>query len=88
MKPNKDEITVYDDFDTTSYINKDNSKTLSDIGLKLPKEAPTTVISIRLPNRMLNVIRAYSSENDLPYQSVIKMFLQEEIVRHKLEQKQ
>ncbi|MFC1771664.1 CopG family antitoxin [Candidatus Margulisiibacteriota bacterium] len=37
-------------------------------------------ISICLQNRMLNAIRAYSSEHDLPYQSVIEMFLQEEII--------
>jgi predicted DNA binding CopG/RHH family protein len=87
MKTNEEEVTVYDTYDTTSYIDTNNAKTLADIGLKLPKEAPTTVISIRLPNRMLNAIRSYSSEHDLPYQSVIKFFLQEEIVRHKLEPK-
>ena len=84
MKSNKKEILDYDNYDTTSYIDKKNPKTLKDIGLKLPIKSPTAVISIRLPNRMLNAIRAYSSEHDLPYQSVIKMFLQEEIIRHKL----
>ena len=80
----KTEITLYDDYDTTSFINKKKPLSLKDIGLKLPTESPTTVISIRLPNKMLNAIRAFSSENDLPYQSVIKLFLQKEIKRNKL----
>jgi hypothetical protein len=78
-------ITTYDQNDTTSFINKNApSLSLNDLGLKLPPEPPTTVISIRLPNKMLNIIRAFSSEHDLPYQSVIKFFLQEEIKRHNL----
>ncbi|MFC1616736.1 CopG family antitoxin [Candidatus Margulisiibacteriota bacterium] len=78
------EITSYDDYDTTNFINKNKPKKLTALGLKLPSETPTSVISIRLPKRMLNIIRAFSSENDMPYQTVIKMFLQEEIKRHKL----
>jgi len=88
MKPNSkknlNEIADYDDYDTTSFVDAAKPIALHDLGLKLPEESPTTVISIRLPNRMLNAIRAFSSENDLPYQSVIKLFLQSEIKRHKL----
>ncbi len=78
------EITVYDDYDVTDFIDRKRSKSLTDLGFKLPRAAPTTVISIRLPNRTLNAIRAYSSERDLPYQSVIKMFLEDELERHRL----
>lgn len=83
-KAKLNEINDYDEFDTTSMIDQSSPKKLTDLGIKLPKTPPTTVISIRLPNRMLNVIRAYSSECDMPYQTVIKLFLQEEIKRHKL----
>jgi len=83
-KENK-EIHIYDDYDTTSFIDDSDPKTLADLNLKLPKEPPTTVISIRLPNRMLNAIRAYASEHDLPYQSVIKQFLQQEIKDRQLD---
>jgi predicted DNA binding CopG/RHH family protein len=85
MKKNKDEILEYDTHDTSAFIDTNKPKSLKDLGLKLPKEAPTTVVSIRLPNRMLNAIRAFASENDLPYQSVIKMFLQQEIKKRHLE---
>jgi predicted DNA binding CopG/RHH family protein len=78
------EIHDYDEFDTMSFINKTDVKNLADLGLKLPKKSPTTVISIRLPNNLLNAIRAYSTENDLPYQSLIKLFLQQEMSRKKL----
>jgi predicted DNA binding CopG/RHH family protein len=84
MKKNNREIHQYDQEDTTPFIDSRNRKSLSDLGFKAPKEQATTVISIRLPTRMLNTIRAFSSEHDLPYQAVIKMFLQEEIKRHKL----
>ncbi len=84
-KPKKmTEINDYDDYETSLFIDASKPLTLNQLGLKLPAESPTTVISIRLPNRMLNAIRAFSSENDLPYQSVIKLFLQSEIKRHKL----
>ena len=78
------EITDYDYSETSDMIDKKNPKTLADLGFELPKAPPTTVISIRLPNHLLNVIRAFSSQNDLPYQSVIKLFLEEEVARRKL----
>ena len=80
------EIQDYDHYETTDFIDKTKPLTLKDLGIKLPKEAPTTVVSIRLPTWMLNAIRAYSSQQDIPYQSVIKLFLQEEIKRHHLEE--
>lgn len=84
MKRNSKEIRDYDHDDTSQFIDPTQRKSLADLGFKSPKDPATTVISIRLPTRMLNSIRAFSSEHDLPYQAVIKMFLQEEIKRHKL----
>ncbi len=76
------EILDYDRHDTTAFIDKRRPKKPDDLGIRLPTEKTTTQISIRLPTRMLNAIRAYSSEHDLPYQAVIKLFLQAEIKRH------
>jgi predicted DNA binding CopG/RHH family protein len=84
IKNNKKEITIYDTNDTTAFIDPKKPKKLEDLGLKLPKEPPTTVVSIRLPTKMLNSIRAYSAERDISYQSVIKLFLQEELKKLKL----
>ncbi len=77
------EIQAYDQYDTTSFINPEKPLKLKELGLKLPQEAPSTVISIRLPKYLLNGIRAFSSEHDLPYQSVIKFFLQEQLKKHR-----
>ncbi|RKX86103.1 MAG: hypothetical protein DRP70_10710 [Spirochaetes bacterium] len=78
MKKNK-EILDYDSYDTTEFIDKNNQKTLNDIGIKLPKEAPTKVISIRIPTSLYNNIRAYSTNLDIPYQATIKILLEKGI---------
>jgi predicted DNA binding CopG/RHH family protein len=80
----ENEILEYDSQDTTAFIDTRRTKKLDDLGIRLPAEKLTTQISIRLPTRMLNAIRAYSSEHDLPYQAVIKLFLQSEIKRHRI----
>lgn len=74
MKKNK-KITVYDENDTTFFIDKKKSYSLKDIGFKLPKEGLTKVISIRLPTSLYNRIRAFSTQMDVPYQAYIKYIL-------------
>ena len=45
-----------------------------------PKLKPSTkTISLRLPESMLNEIRLLANKRDVPYQSLIKVFLQERI---------
>jgi predicted DNA binding CopG/RHH family protein len=45
-----------------------------------PQLKPTTKsISLRLPLPMLNEIRLLANKRDVPYQSLIKMFLHERI---------
>ncbi len=78
MKKNK-EILDYDSNDTTEFIDKNNPKILKDIGIKLPNEAPTKVISIRIPTSLYNNIRAYSTNLDIPYQAMIKILLEKGI---------
>lgn len=80
MKKGKNkEIVVYDKNETTNFINKKNPLQLADLNIELPKEEPTKVISLRLPRELLNKIQAYASQQDVPYASVIKMILSEEI---------
>lgn len=81
---NKKEILDYDNQDTTAFIDKDKPKKLEDIGIKLPKEAPTKVISIRIPTALYNNIRAYSTNLDIPYQATIKILLEKGIQKEKL----
>lgn len=76
MKKKKEiEITDYDRIDTSQLIDRKNPRSLSDLDIELPEEEPTKVVSIRLPSRLLNQIKAYASERDVNYSSVIKLIL-------------
>ena len=72
------EINDYDSVDTSTFISNKPLK-FNDIGIQLPQQPPTQVVSIRLPTELLNKIKAYSSQRDVPYQSVIKLFLNEKM---------
>jgi predicted DNA binding CopG/RHH family protein len=44
----------------------------------LPKLKPATVsISIRLPRRLIELVKAAANKRDVPYQSLMKMWLYE-----------
>jgi len=73
------EIKDYDKSDTTNFIDTKNPLSLTDLNIELPKEAPTRVISLRLPKELLNKIQAYASQQDVSYTSVIKIILSEGI---------
>jgi len=47
-----------------------------------PKLKPTTrTISLRLPELMLNELKVLANQRDVPYQSLIKIFLRKRIDR-------
>jgi predicted DNA binding CopG/RHH family protein len=79
-KTNK-EITDYDTFDTTPLIDRTKALRLTDLGITLPKEPPTKVLSIRIPTSLLNSIKAYAGDRDIPYATMIKMLLAESLER-------
>ena len=61
--------------DSTEYVNWDQAEAVI-----LPKLKPSTkTISLRLPELMLNELRLIANKRDVPYQSLIKMFLKERI---------
>ncbi len=61
--------------DSTEFIDWKNAETVI-----LPKLKPTTrTISIRISASMLDKIRLVANKHDVPYQSLIKSFLQERI---------
>ena len=61
--------------DSTEYIDWDKAEVTT-----LPKLKPSTkTISLRLPEMMLNELRIIANKRDVPYQSLIKVFLQERI---------
>ena len=49
----------------------------------LPKLKPTTrIISLRLPQHLLDSIKTAANARDVPYQSLIKVWLQEKLHSH------
>ena len=49
----------------------------------LPNLKPTTqTISLRLPLHLLETIKAAANARDVPYQSLIKVWLQEKVDQH------
>ncbi len=77
------DVHDYDALDTTGMIDPSRPLRLEDLGLTLPPIPPTQVVSIRLPSALLNEIKALGSEQDVPYQSLIKLFLAESVTRMK-----
>lgn len=61
--------------DSTEYIDWDEADVVV-----MPKLKPSTrTISLRLPELMLNELRLLANKRDIPYQSLIKIFLKERI---------
>lgn len=75
MKRKISEIKDYDEQETTEWIHPQKKLSLKNLGFKLPPTPPSQVVSIRLPTQLLNKIRAKASQNDIPYQALIKMIL-------------
>jgi predicted DNA binding CopG/RHH family protein len=61
--------------DSTGYVDWTQAKRAV-----FPNLKPTTrAISLRLPESMLNELRQMANQRDVPYQSLIKVFLRERI---------
>ena len=69
------EREFWDSQDSADYI--DWSQAQSVVFTKL--KPSTKTISLRLPEAMLAQIRLLANKRDVPYQSLIKLFLQERI---------
>jgi predicted DNA binding CopG/RHH family protein len=65
--------------DTVDYFDWNKA-----VRARLPELRPsTTTISLRLPASMLEEIKALANERDVPYQSLMKVFLAERIARER-----
>jgi len=61
--------------DSSEYINWNNGEVVS-----FPKLKPSTkTISLRIPESMLEELRVLANKRDVPYQSLIKIYLKEKI---------
>ncbi len=61
--------------DTTSFVDWKNAKKVSFPNLKPSVKS----ISLRLPEAMLNDLKVIANKKDIPYQSLMKMFISEKI---------
>ena len=71
------ERKFWSEADSTDYIDWDKSERLV-----LPKLRPSLkTISLRLPETMLAELKLLANKRDVPYQSLLKMFLAERLDR-------
>ncbi len=75
FKDEEEERAFWAKADSSEYLNWDEGDVTS-----FPKLKPSTkTISIRIPETMLNELRTIANKRDVPYQSLIKVFLKEKI---------
>jgi predicted DNA binding CopG/RHH family protein len=70
-----EEARFWNRHDSTAYIDYDKAKPVV-----FPRLKPTTeTISLRLPKAVLAHLRRLANRRDVPYQTLLKMFLAERI---------
>ncbi len=75
FKNEKEEVDFWATHDSTEYINYSKAKKAI-----FPNLKPTIrTISIRLPESMIEHLKVLANKRDIPYQSLMKMFLIERI---------
>lgn len=69
------ERTFWESHDSTEYLDWTSAKSVV-----MPNLKPTTkTISLRLPQHLLDAIKTAANSRDVPYQSLIKVWLQEKL---------
>ena len=65
--------------DTTEYFDWSKARRIA-----FPNLRPSTAtISLRLPQGLLNELRTLANERDVPYQSLLKVFLAERVAKER-----
>ena len=73
-----EERLFWETHDSTEYLDWSKARKVV-----LPNLKPTTkTISLRLPQHLLDSIKAAANARDVPYQSLIKVWLQEKLRSH------
>ena len=75
FKSEDEEREFWTTHDSATYVDWDEADAVVFPNLK----PPTRTISLRLPQFMLNELRLIANKRDMPYQSLIKIFLKERI---------
>ena len=75
FKTEAEERKFWETHDSTDYVDWSKAERV-----RLPNLKPsTTAISIRLPTGLLEQIKIAANKRDVPYQSLIKMWLAEKV---------
>jgi len=77
-KREEDEREFWSTHDTTDHFDFSKQNRVQ-IEFDPGVEAPVKSISIRLPREMLNELKVLASKKDIPYQSLIKVYLADKI---------
>ncbi len=73
-----EERAFWESHDSSEYVDWSQAQSV-----RLPSLKPTTkTISLRLPLSLLERIKVEANKRDVPYQSLIKAWLAEDIDRH------
>jgi len=75
FKNEQEEREFWDSHDSTEYVNWQRSER----GLFPNLQPSTETISLRLPEHILDEIKMMAHKRDVPYQSLIKMFLKDRL---------
>jgi predicted DNA binding CopG/RHH family protein len=75
FKNEKEEATFWSTHDSTDYVDYAKSKRVLFPSLK----PSTRTISIRLPESLIEHLKVLANKRDVPYQSLLKMFLIEKV---------
>lgn len=75
FKNEEEEREFWATHDTTEYIDWDQGEFIA-----TPKLKPSTkTISLRIPESLLNDLRIIANKRDVPYQSLIKLYLKDRV---------
>ena len=75
FKNEDEEREFWDTHDSTEYIDWSKAKRVVFPNLK----PSTKTITIRVPQSLLNALKAAANKKDVPYQSLVKVYLDEKV---------
>ena len=79
FKTEAEERAFWEKHDSTDYVDWKKAKRAMFPNLK----PSTTTISLRLPESLLDRIKIEANKRDMPYQSLIKVWLAQDIEEHR-----
>ena len=78
FKSEAEQRAFWESHDSSDYVDWSKAQRVA-----LPNLKPSTkTISLRLPQHLLDSIKAAANARDVPYQSLIKVWLQEKLHSH------